>query len=115
MPIVRAPIRTADLSRFLGSSRAFTRTLMNPELNTGGHTHWTLADSKKFRAYWLYGTKQRLGFELQSRAGTLSSDTRKFGSGNVDQKGWLNSGQEKLGSEVSVPMKRSLPRPGKQA
>ena len=89
--------------------RATEGVKANPELKTGGHTPWTLVDIEQFRAIWPYGTKQRLGFELQFWAGARISNTRKLGPKNVDQKGWLNFVQEKTGSEVSVPIKRSLP------
>lgn len=97
------------VKRGIVAQRATEGVKANPELKTGGHTPWTLADIEKFRAYWPYGTKQRLGFELQFWAGARISDTRKLGPKNVDQEGWLNFVQEKTGSEVSVPIKRSLP------
>jgi len=82
----------------------------NPELNTGGHKPWTLADIAQYREYWALGTKQRLAFELQYWAGARISDTRTLGPGSVDEAGWLNFVQQKTGSEVSVPMYRALPR-----
>ncbi len=96
--------------RGIVTQRATEGVKVNPELNTGGHTPWILANITQYRAYWPYGSKQRLGFELQYWAGARISDTRKLGPENIDQEGWLNFVQEKTGSEVSVPMERSLPR-----
>ena len=97
------------VKRGLVSERATEGVKANPELNSGGHKPWTLADIEQFRGHWSYGTKQRLGLELQFWAGARISDTRKLGPENVDREGWLNFVQEKTGSAVSVPMKRALP------
>ena len=92
------------------SSKATEGVKANPELKTGGHTPWTWDDIKQFRKFWPYGSKQRLGLELQYWAGARISDTRKLGPESVDSDGWLNFIQEKTGSEVSVPIKRALPK-----
>ncbi|MBI6630988.1 tyrosine-type recombinase/integrase [Pontibaca salina] len=68
-----------------------------------------MSDIEKYRAYWPYGSKQRVAMELQYWAGARISDTRKLGPGHVDGDGWLNFVQQKTGSEVSVPFQRVLP------
>jgi integrase len=97
------------IRRGIVSTRATEGVKANPELKTGGHSPWTWADIKHFREFWPYGSKQRLGFELQYWAGARISDTRKLGPKNIDSDGWLNFIQEKTHSPVSVPIKRALP------
>jgi site-specific recombinase XerC len=67
--------------------RATEGVKANPELNTGGHLPWTIADVEQFRSFWPYGTRQRLAFELQYWAGARISDTRTLGPGNIDADG----------------------------
>ena len=45
-----------------------------------------------------------------SKRHTQGTVTRKLGPESVDSDGWLNFIQEKTGSEVSVPIKRALPK-----
>jgi site-specific recombinase XerD len=90
-------------------NRATDGVRANPEAKTGGHIPWVYDEIEKFRAHWGYETIERRAFELQFWAGARISDTRKLGPSSVDRDGWLNFSQQKTGSQVSVPLYRSLP------
>jgi len=80
--------------------------------NPKGFRAWTGAEMKKFEAYWVIGTKQRLAYELFRQLGQRLSDVHLLGKQHETKNGWLKftqfKGRNKKPMDMEIPIPDDL-------